>query len=754
MTIALRRLAVIVAALALLAGMGAGRALAQEAPPIDLEDLQNEVDQLRDDLDDITELPPDLLEGLGDLSDTDAGAPPDTSDAPPDLPPGILAELEEALEASMLDSELAGIAWTPDGTQVNLAMVVPGAPAGEIPTVEVEADTELVAASVQSLDTAPTVVLVVDTSGSMQGERLDAAKDAAATCIAEMPALAEVGMVAYAEGPPLIVEPSPDRAALLETVAELTAVGETATFDAVLAATDTLANTSGSIDDRASRFLVLLSDGEDTVSQSTADDAVAALTAAGFQLFALGIQPEGDAFPTLEALTGSTGGTLVLGGAEDLAPLCGTVAEHIDGRYGVSLTFGEAPSSAINVGLGFGSGQAAVDVPAGGGSGSGSGEGKNEGGGPQQQAGDEGGDSGDDGMGVGAASGGDDAGADIDTGGGAGTDIALPEVPDIPLNGDDLNSRVAPTPTAEVELRLWAGAAATVASPLLLVMLLAPSKRMRHGLRIRRVAGPSGLHRVSGLVGRLLERNRASRAVELRLERAAVSMRAGEYVTFTSIATAIVALTLLVAGLRVSALIAVPVIPTLSWLWLRRRGRSRSAAFQNQLGDTLLILAGALRSGNSTMQALAAAADKAPSPNAEEFQRVVAEARIGRDVVMALRDMADRMESEDAAWVVEAIALNRELGGNLASTLDNVAETLQARAQIQSQVKVMSAEGRLTATILLALPLVVAVILQFLNPGYLGSLFTSGTGNIILGLAIGLMVVGAFWVSRLVKLEY
>lgn len=304
------------------------------------------------------------------------------------------------------------------------------------------------------------------------------------------------------------------------------------------------------------------------------------------------------------------------------------------------------------------------------------------------------------------------------------------------------------------QARLLIGAATVTAAPIILFLALRTGRGFSHGLRIRRVKPEGFLTVLSVQVDRLLRANSLSERIDRRLDVAATKMRAGEFVTLVLGATLLVATVLSIMGLRVSAAIAFVAVPALAWFTIRRRAKSRIADFAAKFADTLRVIAGSLRAGNSTMQAIAAAAENATSPIAEELTRVVSEGRIGRDPVSSLQDMAVRMESEDAKWVVEAIALNRELGGNLASTLDSVADTMRARAEIASQVQVMSSEGRLTARVLLSLPIIIGVILQFLNPEYLDQMFYTGPGNIMLAVIVGLMLVGAFWVSRLVKLEY
>lgn len=180
----------------------------------------------------------------------------------------------------------------------------------------------------------------------------------------------------------------------------------------------------------------------------------------------------------------------------------------------------------------------------------------------------------------------------------------------------------------------------------------------------------------------------------------------------------------------------------------------RQTKFDQQLGDTLQMLAGGLRAGHSLLRSIDAVATEADSPTSEEFARIVAENRLGRDLKESLVDAAYRLKCEDFEWTSQAIEIHREVGGDLAEVLDHVAETIRERAQIKGQVRALSAEGKLSAYILLALPVGMFLFLQIASPGYIGVLFTNFLGW---AMAIGGVVslaLGAFWLSRVIKIKF
>ncbi|MGH2659897.1 MAG: type II secretion system F family protein [Actinomycetota bacterium] len=239
-----------------------------------------------------------------------------------------------------------------------------------------------------------------------------------------------------------------------------------------------------------------------------------------------------------------------------------------------------------------------------------------------------------------------------------------------------------------------------------------------------------------------------------RLEQAGVPMRAGEFVALTAVGA--------VAGAIVGAILLPNIFfmlmvaaggGLLPYLWLLRAIAKRQKRLSEQLSDTLSILASALRAGHSFLQALDQVAKEINEPSASEFQRVVSEIRLGRPVEDSLLAMADRVASEDLRWAVLAVNIQREVGGNLAEVLDIVANTVRERAYVHRQVRVLSAEGRISVTILSVLPFLIAMYIAIVNPEYIGPLFTTTAGRIMLVVGGSLMGLGIFVMSRMVRID-
>lgn len=195
-------------------------------------------------------------------------------------------------------------------------------------------------------------------------------------------------------------------------------------------------------------------------------------------------------------------------------------------------------------------------------------------------------------------------------------------------------------------------------------------------------------------------------------------------------------------------------VPFLARVMLSVLRDKRRDKFETQLTDTIQMLIGGLRVGHSVLRSVEAAAQEADSPTSEEFLRIVNETRIGKDAQLAFDDVAERMDSEDFKWISQAIQINREVGGDLAEVLEQVAATIRERSEIKGQIRSLSAEGRMSAYVLTAIPVGVAFMLAFINPGYLNVFVEKPLGLFMLVAALLMFAVGGFWMSRVVKIKF
>jgi tight adherence protein B len=257
------------------------------------------------------------------------------------------------------------------------------------------------------------------------------------------------------------------------------------------------------------------------------------------------------------------------------------------------------------------------------------------------------------------------------------------------------------------------------------------------------------------LAEKVTQRRGLGDAVDDRLEAAALPIRTPEWL-LVHLASA-VGLGLLFLALSGGSLLATIFGLVLGltgpWIFLVVRQDRRESAFLSQLPDTLQMLAGSLQAGYSLPQALDTVVREGQPPMSVEFNRALVESRLGMPVEDALEGIGRRLASQDFSWVVMAVRIQRDVGGNLAELLKTVADTLRERERLRRQVKVLSAEGRLSGWILGGLPVVFFVYLALANPTYLRPLWSSLLGGLMLGLALVLLAVGAFWLTRVIKVE-
>lgn len=256
----------------------------------------------------------------------------------------------------------------------------------------------------------------------------------------------------------------------------------------------------------------------------------------------------------------------------------------------------------------------------------------------------------------------------------------------------------------------------------------------------------------TSLVGRLI--GRRSEALARALELAGLPTRPQDFAFLTVVGALVVGVLVLLIGGGWIALLAAATAPLSAVIVLRVRTSRRRAAFAQQLDGTLQLLASNLRAGYSTMQALASVAKDADEPTSTEFARAVNETRVGRPVVAALETVADRMQSGDFEWAVQAVAINREVGGSLAEVLDGVSGTIRERGQIRRHVAALSAEGKLSAVILMLLPFAVAGMVLLTNPGYLEPLVTTPFGIVLLAIGVVMLTVGGLWLRKTVEVRF
>lgn len=612
---------------------------------------------------------------------------------------------------------VSSVVPTPTGLQVRLR--IPGlAPGTTLDTsrLTVTLDGRPVVAGVAAQRTSAagplrtrSVALVVDTSGSMAGERLSQARKAVEAYLAAVPADVRVGLVTFSAVPTAVAVPSIDRAPVRRAVAGMRAAGDTSLYDAVLLAARLVAGAD-------ERRVLVLSDGEDSASTAGLDAALNAVTSGKTGLDAVVLGQAPTAVAALTRLTRAGGGKMLQPGSGGSATSAFATAARL---FDTELTL-------------------AVSVDA-------------------------------------------DA-----FGGPTNLTVSLPTSTGAVLSAEHQVLLPTRTPPAAAQTSpgqesrtallaglalLFVGLAGTATAALQRNDSPAADRRRVRGLigsygngtqlpasavltNGPRMGGGPLVRGALSLADRLTGREALGRQTTSRLERAGLRFTAAEWlvVRLTITLVAATATVLLSGSLVIGALtVAAAVLGTATWL--NGKAGRRQSEFVAHMPDSLQLVASGMASGYSLAQSLDSVVREGQEPVAGEFGRALAETRLGVSLEDALDDVAERMESEDFRWVVMAIRVQREVGGNLSEVLQTVCHTMRDRASLRRQVRALSAEGRLSAIVLILMPVLVAVYMSLASPDFFAPMLETGVGRGLLATCALLLTFGALWMKKLVKVE-
>ena len=558
---------------------------------------------------------------------------------------------------------------------------------------------------VEAVDVGSTnadVVLVLDNSASMVGSRLEAATAAARSFLETVPPQIRIALVTFNATPEIRSDLGADRAEALLALDTLGTAPGTALFEAVEAG-------AGLFGRPGQHTMIVLSDGVDVSSEGSLATAVAAAESADAAVFSVGLETLRAGTATLTALSEQTGGRFSSSVTEDVLSVYGGLAAEVSNQHRLeyrSTVAGETPLT-ITVEVGELSDRAVLLTPA-------------------------------------------------------------------------LPATAVPSPEPAGKGLLPAGVMFGIAVGLSFLAALALAISVVGGIlgarRDRVLAqrmsapptGPSASSKtedrggagawipdsLAGVGDRLAGTGGFRAALDRTLERAGAAVRPGEFLVGTVLAFFITGLLVgvLLRNIPLALLLSLVagLVPT---VLLLRAARKRIEAFQDQLPDILMVLASSLRAGHSFLQALELVAREIPDPGGMELGRVVAEISLGRNEQDALTSWAARMNSENLTWAVMAVTIQREVGGNLAELLETVAETVREREAVRRQIRALTADGRLSMIILVALPFLIGLYLSLINPQYLGLLFTRLIGQVMLAGAAVLMAAGIFWMRKIVNID-
>ena len=215
--------------------------------------------------------------------------------------------------------------------------------------------------------------------------------------------------------------------------------------------------------------------------------------------------------------------------------------------------------------------------------------------------------------------------------------------------------------------------------------------------------------------------------------------------------------TLLVAMLTKSLLVCL-VLFGFAWLLpslvLNSRRKKKIIAFDHQLNEGLGMISNALKAGYSFLQAVAIAAEETQDPFSKEFKILLKELSLGMQMEDALSNLSDRVPSEDLKLIINAILIQKDIGGNLSEILENISETIRERQRIKNEVSSLTAQGRLSGMIIMVMPFFLGVIIYLFDNEYVLTLFNTTIGRILIGLALFNQLLGWLFIRKIIRIEY
>jgi tight adherence protein B len=261
------------------------------------------------------------------------------------------------------------------------------------------------------------------------------------------------------------------------------------------------------------------------------------------------------------------------------------------------------------------------------------------------------------------------------------------------------------------------------------------------------------LERTVSLATEGLEHFNLMARVAGQLERARLPLRPGEFVLAAGGGgVALGAVMYFLTGQALLGLISAIAGPFLAWNFVKFKVGRRRKAFEAQLPEALSLIASSLQAGHTALRSVQSMVEESEPPLSEEFERVVAETALGDPLVDALERMAQRLDVEDLAWVVQAIRIQQTVGGKLADLLFTLAEFMRGREEIRREVKVLTAEGRMSAWVLGAMPVGLFFAVKTMSPGYLDPMLKAPGLFALIGAGVS-VAIGIGMIMRMVKID-
>ena len=546
------------------------------------------------------------------------------------------------------------------------------------------------------------IVLALDRSQSMLGRPFRVAVAAAQTFVGATHGADHVGVVAFGRGaiPVIRLGSSPSEAR--DALAGLSVDGKsgTALYDAIVLAASRLQG-----DSRHGRAIVVVTDGKDVSSSHSLDDAIAAAHAAHAAVYTIGIGGPSFTPDALRRLATETGGSYRQATRVDgLSAVYASLADELARTWQVSYATAGRPGTQLHL---------RVTVPH-----------------------------------AGAAA------ANVDLRGAA--------------NSGDAPSGVIPSGAYSSIGTFAVGLAAGLLVLLACCFWFASQRGDKLRARIqphvtqvtrdprarRRNSSEAARTQISNTMERAFGGFRQFKRLQVKIERADVPLRAGELVAMCAGAAIFCGLVAAVAAGSSLLILAVMLVAgAMPIAWVSFKAARRINQFENQLPDLLITIAASLKAGHSFRQAIQSVVDEGTEPAAKEFRRVLTETQLGKPMDDALAALGERVGSKNLTFVINAVTIQRQIGGALAGLFDMVADTVRQRQQFGRKVKGLTAMGRMTAYVLTGLPIGIGMLISVMNPAYMAPLFNTHTGQMVLVVGAVMLAIGTGVLKKMVSFK-
>jgi tight adherence protein B len=544
------------------------------------------------------------------------------------------------------------------------------------------------------------LILALDRSQSMKGNPLHAAISAASSFAAAAGSRDHVGVVAFGRDAIALTRASASPSDARDALGGLTVDtgAGTALYDAIVLAAQQLQR-----DDRPGRAIVVVTDGKDVSSSSSLDDAVDAARNARAAVYAIGIGGPSFTPDALRTIARETGGSYHQATrAAALRDVYASLASELARTWQVSYLTALRPGSDLVL---------KASVP--------------------------------------------------------GAGVATTHVT-IAGNGLGVNAPTSLIPSAGYTMGGTIVVALLAGVFVLLACLFWFASRRGDRVRQRiephlgvsttakrsRTQGATARAQISNGLEHALGDLRQFKSLQATIERADLPLRAGELVAMCT-ATAFV------GGLVVAVIVSTPIaivtamaaVGCLPIVYVSMKASARMRRFENQLPDLLITIAASLKAGHSFRQAIQSVVDEGAEPASKEFRRVLTETQLGKSMDDALADLALRVNSKNLSFVINAVTIQRQVGGSLAGLFDMVADTVRLRQQFLRKVKGLTAMGRMSAYVLVGLPFFIGIVVTMMNPVYMSPLYHTATGQKLIAAGATMIVIGSLILKKTVSFK-